>query len=84
MFLVIKLCSHLNAGKCIPTYLEIITNFFIDTKSPGIEIQKIETLGHRGIGTTQVFYTDFKVSDDCVLGEVDDGWRAADKYLWYE
>ena len=63
---------------------EGITNFFIDTKSPGIEIQKIETLGHRAIGTTQVFYSDVKVPENCVLGEVDDGWRAADKYLWYE
>ena len=63
---------------------EGITNFFINTKSPGIEIRKIETLGHRGIGTTQVFYSDVEVPDDCVLGEVDNGWRAADKYLWYE
>ena len=63
---------------------EGITNFFINTNSPGIEIRKIETLGHRGIGTTQVFYSDVEVPDDCVLGEVDNGWRAADKYLWYE
>ena len=63
---------------------EGITNFFVDTKSPGIEIRKIETLGHRGIGTTQVFYSDVKVPADCVLGEVDNGWRAADQYLWYE
>ena len=63
---------------------EGITNFFIDTKTPGIEIRKIETLGHRGIGTTQVFYNDVKVPLDSVLGEVDNGWRAADQYLWYE
>ena len=63
---------------------EGITNFFVDTKSPGIEIRKIETLGHRGIGTTQVFYSDVKVLPECVLGEVDNGWRATDQYLWYE
>ena len=63
---------------------EGITNFFVDTKSPGIKIRKIETLGHRGIGTTQVFYSDVKVPPECVLGEVDNGWRATDQYLWYE
>jgi alkylation response protein AidB-like acyl-CoA dehydrogenase len=61
-----------------------ITNFFIDTKTPGIEVRKIETLGHRGIGTTQVFYTDVHVPADAVLGEVDNGWAATDQYLWYE
>lgn len=61
-----------------------ITNFFIDTKTPGIEVRKIETLGHRGIGTTQVFYTDVHVPADAVLGEADNGWAATDQYLWYE
>ncbi len=63
---------------------EGITNFLVDTKLPGIEIKKIATLGHRAIGTTQVFYTDVKVPAEAVLGEVDQGWRAIDKCLWYE
>jgi acyl-CoA dehydrogenase len=61
-----------------------ITNFLVDTKLPGIEIRKIETLGQRAIGTTQVFYTDVKVPASAVLGEVDRGWDAVDSYLWYE
>jgi len=61
-----------------------ITNFLIDTKLPGIEIRKIDTLGHRAIGTTQVFYADVKVPASAVLGEVDKGWEAVDAYLWYE
>jgi acyl-CoA dehydrogenase len=61
-----------------------ITNFLVDTKSTGIEIRKIETLGQRAIGTTQVFYTDVKVPASAVLGEVDKGWEAVDSYLWYE
>jgi alkylation response protein AidB-like acyl-CoA dehydrogenase len=61
-----------------------ITNFLVDTRLPGIEVRKIETLGHRAIGTTQVFYTDVKVAADAVLGEVDRGWEALDIYLWYE
>ena len=61
-----------------------ITNFLVDTSLDGIEVRKIDTLGHRAIGTTQVFYEDVKVPAKAVLGTVDQGWAAADAYLWYE
>jgi alkylation response protein AidB-like acyl-CoA dehydrogenase len=61
-----------------------ITNFLVDTRLPGIEVRRIETLGMRAIGTTQVFYTDVRVPLSAVLGEVDCGWEAVDSYLWYE
>ena len=61
-----------------------ITNFLVDTKLPGIDIRKIETLGQRAIGTTQVFYSDVKVPASAMLGAVDKGWEAVDAYLWYE
>jgi len=61
-----------------------ITNFLVDTKLPGIETRKIKTMGHRAIGTTQVFYSDVKVPASAVLGKIDEGWKALDTYLWYE
>jgi alkylation response protein AidB-like acyl-CoA dehydrogenase len=61
-----------------------ITAFLVDTKLPGIEVRKIETLGQRAIKTTQVFYSDVKVPASMVLGQVDHGWQAVDAYLWYE
>ncbi|MCC6534288.1 MAG: acyl-CoA/acyl-ACP dehydrogenase [Burkholderiales bacterium] len=61
-----------------------ITNFLVDTRLPGIEVRKIETLGQRAIATTQVFYSDVRVPCEAVLGEVDHGWEAVDAYLWYE
>ena len=61
-----------------------ISNFLVDTQLPGIEIRKIQTLGQRAIGTTQVFYTDVKVPDTALLGVRDRGWEAVDAYLWYE
>ena len=61
-----------------------ITNFLVDTRLPGIGVKKIETLGHRAIGTTQVFYTDVKVPASALLGQLDQGWEAVDSYLWYE
>ena len=61
-----------------------ITCFLVDTKLPGIDVRKIDTLGHRAIKTTQVFYSDVEVPASAVLGEVDKGWDAVDAYLWYE
>ncbi|HUP93705.1 MAG TPA: acyl-CoA dehydrogenase family protein [Burkholderiales bacterium] len=61
-----------------------ITCFLVDTKLPGIDVRKIETLGQRAIKTTQVFYADVTVPASMVLGEVDRGWQAVDAYLWYE
>jgi len=61
-----------------------ITNFLVDTRLPGIEVRKIQTLGQRAIGTTHVFYTDVKVPAAAVLGVLDKGWEAVDAYLWYE
>jgi acyl-CoA dehydrogenase len=61
-----------------------ITTFLVDTKTPGIDIRKIDTLGHHAIGTTQVFYNDAKVPGEDLLGEVDNGWAVADACLWYE
>ena len=58
--------------------------FLVDTTLDGIDIRKIDTLGHRAIGTTQVFYEDVQVPATAVLGTVDEGWAAADAYLWYE
>jgi acyl-CoA dehydrogenase len=61
-----------------------ITCFLVDTKLPGIDIRKIDTLGQRAIKTTQVFYSDVRVPASAVLGQVDRGWEAVDAYLWYE
>jgi len=61
-----------------------ITCFLVDTKLPGIDVRKIDTLGQRAIKTTQVFYSDVRVPVSAVLGEVDRGWEAVDAYLWYE
>jgi alkylation response protein AidB-like acyl-CoA dehydrogenase len=61
-----------------------ITNFFIDTKLPGIEVKKLATLGQRAIGTTEVFYNEVKTPASSILGELDQGWKGADNYLCYE
>jgi alkylation response protein AidB-like acyl-CoA dehydrogenase len=61
-----------------------ITNFFIDTKLPGIEVKKLATLGQRAIGTTEVFYNEVRAPASSILGQLDQGWKGADNYLCYE
>jgi alkylation response protein AidB-like acyl-CoA dehydrogenase len=61
-----------------------ITNFFIDTKLPGIEVKKLATLGQRAIGTTEVFYNEVRTPASSILGDLDQGWKGADNYLCYE
>ena len=53
--------------------------FFLDMKSPGIEVRRIKQIS----GTSnfnEVFFTDVRVPAANVIGEVDDGWSVA-KYL---
>jgi alkylation response protein AidB-like acyl-CoA dehydrogenase len=55
-----------------------ITNFLVDTKLNGIEVKKLQTLGQRAIGTTEVLYSDARVPANMVLGQVGEGWKGAD------
>ncbi|MGA7272800.1 MAG: acyl-CoA dehydrogenase family protein [Acidimicrobiia bacterium] len=61
-----------------------ITNFLVDTDSPGLEWRPIETLGHWPLGTAMVFFTDVRVPKTRMLGELDNGWGDLGVYLRYE
>lgn len=53
-----------------------LTAFFIDMKSPGIEVRPIRQMN--GESTfNEVFFTDLKVSDANRLGNPGEGWRVA-------
>jgi alkylation response protein AidB-like acyl-CoA dehydrogenase len=47
----------------------------VDARSPGITVQRLDTLGHRAIATTAVFLDDVRVPPDRLLGPLHDGWR---------
>jgi isovaleryl-CoA dehydrogenase len=51
---------------------EGLTMLFVARDNPGIETQPIETMGGRE--TAYVYLTDCEVSDDAVLGKVDQAW----------
>ncbi len=53
-----------------------ITAFFIDMKSPGIEIRPIHQMSG-GSNFNEVFFTDLRIPDDQRLGAVGQGWKVA-------
>ncbi|WP_132991645.1 acyl-CoA dehydrogenase family protein [Gordonia zhaorongruii] len=52
---------------------EGLTQFHIPAGAPGMEIHQIDTLGGREVN--DLYFTDCKVPDSAVVGQVDNGWR---------
>ena len=53
-----------------------ITYFICPMDTPGIEIRTIRNIAGAE-SFNEVFFTDVRLSDDCVVGQVDEGWRLA-------
>jgi alkylation response protein AidB-like acyl-CoA dehydrogenase len=53
-----------------------ITCFFVDMRSEGLDIRPLRELTGEAM-FNEVFLSDVYVPDDCVIGGVNDGWRAA-------
>src|SRR5438552_5607731 len=53
-----------------------ITCFFVDMRSDGLDIRPLRGLTGEAM-FNEVFLSDVFVPDDCVIGAVNDGWRAA-------
>ncbi len=77
-------CILVTRTKVLEKKQQGITNFLVDTKLPGIEVKKLATLGQRSIGTTEVLYSNTRVPESAMLGELDQGWKCVDNYLCYE
>lgn len=52
-----------------------ISLFFVDPKSPGVTIERLETLCFRSVGTNRVTYDNVRVSEDDLLGDLNGGWK---------
>ena len=53
-----------------------LTYFFIDMKSPGIEIRPIKQISGQS-HFNEVFFTDVRIPDSQRLGAVGDGWKVS-------
>jgi len=53
-----------------------LTMFWLDMKSPGVEIKPIHQMSG-GSGFNEVYFTDVRVDDSQRLGAVDEGWKVA-------
>ncbi len=54
---------------------EGISLFFVDPKSPGVTIERLDTLCFRSVGTNRVTYDNVRVSADDLLGTLNGGWK---------
>jgi len=53
-----------------------LTFFFLDMKSPGIEVRRIKQISGSS-NFNEVFFTDVRVPDSQRLGKVGDGWKVS-------
>ena len=53
-----------------------LTFFFVDMKSPGIEVKPIKQISG-GANFNEVYFTDVKIPDSQRLGAVGDGWKVS-------
>jgi alkylation response protein AidB-like acyl-CoA dehydrogenase len=53
-----------------------MTMFWVDMRSPGIEVRQIHQMSGAS-GFNEVFFTDVRIPDSQRLGAVDDGWRVS-------
>ncbi|HEX7167040.1 MAG TPA: acyl-CoA dehydrogenase family protein [Acidimicrobiales bacterium] len=60
-----------------------ITMFIVDFNAPGVTIKPLRQM-NGGSGFNEVFFDDVRVPHGNVVGEVDDGWRAAIAMLMNE
>jgi len=53
-----------------------LTYFFLDMKSPGVEVRPIHQISG-GSNFNEVYFTDVRIPDSQRLGEVGDGWKVS-------
>jgi hypothetical protein len=59
-----------------------LTMFLVPLDAPGVEIQRIWTIGD--VRTNTTYYTDVVVPDSARVGEIDDGWSVMGIALMFE
>lgn len=58
--------------------------FLVENDAAGLELNKLDMLGRRCIGTYEVFFRDVRISEAQRIGEEGDGWSCVLSGLQYE
>ena len=58
--------------------------FLVPNDTPGLEVQKMDTLVRRSLGTTSLFMDDMRLPKSALLGEVNQGWKYIGEHLDFE
>lgn len=58
--------------------------FLVPNDTPGLEIQKMDTLVRRSLGTTSLFMDEMRLPKDALLGEINKGWGYIGEHLDFE
>lgn len=58
--------------------------FLVPNDTPGLEIQKMDTLVRRSLGTTSLFMDEMRLPKQALLGEVNKGWGYIGEHLDFE
>ena len=56
----------------------------VPNDTPGLEIQKMDTLVRRSLGTTSLFMDEMRLPKAALLGEVNKGWQYIGEHLDFE
>ncbi|MEZ5748836.1 MAG: acyl-CoA dehydrogenase family protein [Caenibius sp.] len=56
----------------------------VPNDTPGLEIQKMDTLVRRSLGTNSLFMDDVRLPKSALLGEVNKGWQYIGEHLDFE
>lgn len=56
----------------------------VPNDTPGLEVQKMDTLVRRSLGTTSLFMDDMRLPQSALLGEVNKGWQYIGEHLDFE
>lgn len=56
----------------------------VPNDTPGLEVQKMDTLVRRSLGTTSLFMDDMRLPQSALLGEVNKGWKYIGEHLDFE
>lgn len=61
-----------------------LTLILVPNDTPGVHIDKMDTLVRRSLGTTTIFFSDARVPYANLIGEVGGGWSAIGTHLEWE